>query len=273
MILILIFLILISSKPIISGYFGIFDDAYNSTMNVSKLIPWTIFDRINIAFANVDNNAHLINERSTDIPKIFKIIKLYKKARPDGKVFISLYYDRVERMMYAANHTKIFSESVIRYLKRYKIDGIDLDWETVFINKYRDNLITLLKSCYGKIRITHTIWPYVHTPETVGLLANVVDQINIMSYGFSGNTIEALIKQYNNSGFPYEKLVLGMDTELEFETKETISDKLKLIKKYNLAGIFVWRLDNDDINNDVPTFKTTQMLHDVLQNTSQKTRL
>lgn len=262
--LLFLFNLISSHKPLISAYFGVFDDAYNSTMKISEVIPWKMFDRLIISFTNLDQYGNLTNENLNDIPRIKYVISLYKKFRPDGELFVSLYDDRHERFLYAANHSIIFSESVSRYLKRYNLNGLDLDWETYSINSYSHDLVALLKSCYGKRKITHAIWPYVHDPKTVGLLANVVDQINIMSYGFSVSTIEYLIKQYNESGFPYHKMVLGMETESQSETKEIIIGKIELIKKYNLAGIFIWRLDNDDIVSGRPTFKTTKMLYESL---------
>ena len=124
--------------------------------------------------------------------------------------------------------------------------------------------MNLSKSCYGKHKVTHAVWPYVHNPETVGLLKNIINQINIMSYGLSIPRIESLINIYNKFGFPYEKMIIGMETESKLENVNTITGKLELVRKYNLSGIFVWRLDND------PDFKTTKMLYNVMRNMEMK---
>lgn len=136
-----------------------------------------------------------------------------------------------------------------------------MDWESWSINTYAHHLVNLSKSCFGKDKhkLTHAIWPNVHDPKTIGLLKNITDQINIMSYGMSILSIEYLINSYNESGFPYEKMVLGIETETQGETKNTIIGKLELVRKYNLFGIFIWRLDND------PEFKTTKILLDVMR--------
>lgn len=271
MLLIILFLNFVYSKHSVSAYFAIFDEAYNSTMNVSNQIPWKMFDRIMISFAILDKEGNLTNPLTTDHNKILHIMSLYKKAKPNGEIFITLFGDNTdEYYIYAANHSKKFSESVLKYLKKYNFNGIDLDWETISINRYSDTLVTLIKSCKeifkNKYKITHAIWPYVHDPKTVGLLADMVDEINIMSYGFSAVTTEYLIKQYNASGFPYEKMVLGIETEIGIDTKDIIFDKINLINKYNLSGIFEWRLDNDDITNGKPSFKTTKILYNMLNN-------
>jgi GH18 family chitinase len=241
----------------ITAYFGVFDDSYNLAMKDN--IPWKMFDRLIIGFANLDNNSHIINENPNDHQRILNVSYLYKKARPDGELFISMYDDRYDRFLYAANNTDIFSKSVAQYLDKYKMNGMDLDWETVLINVYSNELVKLLKSCYGKLKITHAIWPDVHDPKTVGLLANIVDEINIMSYEMGIPALEKLINSYNKSGFPYEKMVLGMETESQKENKNTIVGKLELVQKYKLAGMFVWRLDND------PGFKTVKMLYENLK--------
>jgi GH18 family chitinase len=238
----------------INTYFGVFDESYNLTMKNSELIPWFKFNRLMVSFANMDQYGNITNENPDDEVRIKKVISLYRKSNPQGEVFVSLYDERYERSLYAANNSDNYFRSVVKYIKKYKLDGLDLDWETVLINRYSNELVTLLKVCHDQIKISHAIWPYVHDPKTVGLLANVVDQINIMSYSLSVSIVEYLINSYNQSGFPYEKMVLGIESETQDETQETINGKIGLVSKYNLAGIFLWRLDND------PEFKTVKMI-------------
>lgn len=262
MLFLLLLLNLVTSFKV-NAYFAVFDEAYNSTMKVSSLIPWKMFDRLIISFANLDEYGNLTNLNLDDIPRIKNVVSLYKKARPNGELFVSLYDEGSEKMLYASQHSEIFSESVRKYLRKFKLNGLDLDWETIGINSYFNELTNLSKAVRGKL--THAIWPGVHDNNTVGRLANIVDQINIMSYEMSIPALENLIKQYNSSGFPYQKMILGMETESQKENKNTILGKLELVKKYNLAGIYVWRLDNDDIVSGVPSFKTTKMLYDALR--------
>jgi len=294
MLLFFLFLSFINTKKIhVSAYFAIFDEHYNETMNVSDKIPWRMFDRIIVSCTNVNTNGQLANDKIIDYPKMQKIISLYKKERlegfadpqgstkafernslfsngevrnslfSNGEVFVSMYDEREERVLHAAENPDVFSKSVDRYLKKYKLDGLDLDWETVSINTYASHLVNLSKSCFGKHKITHAVWPDIHHPKTISLLENITDQINIMSYGLSIPSIESLINSYNKYGFPYEKMVLGMETESQNENKNTIIGKLELVRKYNLSGIFIWRLDND------PDFKTTKILLDVMRNNKE----
>ena len=266
-----------NNKFVVASYFGIFDDAYDDTMTINTTIPWNMFDRIYIPFVTIDKYGNLTNIHNIDHHKIKTVITMYRKVRPDGQVFVTTVYgwDMDDRYVYAANHPLKFSLSALKYFEKYNIDGVDLDWETFEINYYSKELVTLIKTCktvFGnKYKITHTIWPYTHSPETVGLLANIVDEVNIMSYSIDIMNLEFLINQYHKCGFPYQKMILGIETESGTETKDIINGKINLVNKYNLSGVYVWRLDNDDrpiINNTASgpsTFKTTKILYNILQ--------
>jgi hypothetical protein len=258
---------LLNAKPTITAYFGIFDDAYNITISHPQYIPWKLFDKIIVSFTILKDGI-MVNERDTDDTNIRHIFSLYKQAKPNGSISISLYGEHDGPFVNASDHPIIFANSVLNYLKKYNLNGFDLDWETFAINAYPNELVRLLGSCHKVFRnsylLSHAIWPGVHYPNTIGLIANITHEINIMTYGLGANYIEALINQYNESGYPYEKMVLGIETERGTETKDTIRDKLDLVNKYGLKGLFIWRLDNDGIYENEPRFSTTQMLYEVM---------
>jgi Glycosyl hydrolases family 18 len=271
----LLLFVFVNGKPMTNAYFAFFDESYNTTMNVSKSIPWKMFDRIMVSFTMITEQGNMTNGHPSDHEKILHIMSLYKKARPNGEVFVSIYGDAVDDRFVNASKSDIFAESVMKYLMRYGMDGLDIDWETIGINFYAKDLVNLIKSCKrvfkNKYKISHAIWPDVHYPETVGMLRGLVNEINIMSYGMGIPKVEYLINRYNESGFPYEDIIVGMETESTNENYNTIIGKLELIKKYNLKGLYLYRLDNDDIPIDLdgkqigpPTFKTTKMLWDAL---------
>ena len=189
-------------------------------MKVNQTIPWKLFDRIYIALVIIDENGNLTNSDPTDHYKILEVVSMYKKARPDGQVFVMSTFGGFmdDRYLYAADHPIVFAQSALRYFNKYDIDGLDIDWETIKINDYAPKLVTLIATCkklFGsKYKITHTIWPNVHEAKTVGLLANIVDEVNIMSYATNVGIeqIEILIDQYHGAGFPYNKMILGIET-------------------------------------------------------------
>jgi GH18 family chitinase len=166
------------------------------------------------------------------------------------------------RYLLAAKYPNKFAHSVLTYLEKYNLDGYDIDWETGHINEYVDELVNILKACknlFGnKYKLTHTVWPGIHSDVTVGKVIPYLDYINIMSYGNFGLALEPLITNYNKVGVPYAKIILGVTSELDFDNNKTIAAKIDVIKKYDLGGIFLWRIDTDyfGINNTkTPSFK------------------
>lgn len=272
-----------SFDPWGSAYVANFDQAYVSTMNVSDRIPWGMFRRIIISFATLNQSGHIYNERPTDHARILHIMSLYRRARPDGQVFISLFGTVNVPYVEAAGNPTTFVQSVMSYLKRYNMTGLDLDWETQVIDAYSDQLVALLKACHqafqGRYLLTHAIWPNIHSPQTVAKLHAVLDEINIMSYYMSVEAVKQLVTEYYQHGFPYHQMVIGMETESGLESREIIAGKLALVQQLGLAGYFEWRLDNDGIpvaingtNAGPPTFKTTKTIYDVLMNWRQPLR-
>jgi len=194
--------------------------------------------------------------------RIRHITSLYKKARPDGEVFVSLlgYGGMVDDLFIkAAKRPDMFAESVARYLKKFNLDGVDIDWESPQINQYAPELITLLKAISKISKVTHAVVPGLALPEIIGKLRDLVDSINIMSYQTSTDSIEYVMNEYNASGLPYHKMAIGIDTESRFETMDTVRSKLELAHKYN-ATVFEYRFDNDI----PPFFNTTTMIDKVL---------
>lgn len=263
-------------KPIVGAYFGIFDDAYTETIKNGSSIPWSMFDRIYIPFVTIDEYGNLTNGHPYDHDRIINVVKSYKQMRPDGQVFVTTAYSTIidERYIYAANHSVYFVKSAIKYFELYGVDGIDFDWETANINEYVEYLNTLLSTCIkifdGKYLVSTEIMPYYHYPETVGSLANMTDSINLMTYGYDSTSIEPMINNYYFHGYPYEKMMLGIESEVGSDAFEIISNKINLMYKYNLKGIFMWRLDNDsrNIKDGMPygpsTFKTADMIKKAL---------
>lgn len=265
-----------TNKQIMGSYFGIFDDSYNETIKVRTQIPWTYFDRIYIAFATLDEYGNLTDTDLYSEDKIYNITNWYRKAVPHGKIFISSNYGDIIDQWYlvASKNPDNFARSVLSYLIKYNLDGYDMDWESPFINDYSQQLISLLTACkkqFGnKYFLTHTVLPDVHSPQLIGNLSNIVDGINIMSYGYYGISLETLINDYHEKGFPYEKMLIGVDSEDGIDNEVSIQNKTNIIRKYNLGGIYLWRLDNDSrYNNHIlgpPTFYTANLTYNIFNN-------
>lgn len=275
--LILLFLVLFVAssrqtyQPIRAAYVGIFDDNYEKMMEIYREIPWETFDRIYIAFSTLDQYGNMTDLTSNSKYQIKNITRLYRNANPNGEIFISSNYDgnMDGRYVVASEHPHQFATSVLKYLEQYQLDGYDMDWETGSINYYADKLILLLKSCKNifnnKYKLTHTIFPSVHNETTVGAISNIVDGINIMCYAGWGNDLVNLIEAYHRNFFPYDKMFLGVESESGVDTYYTLKEKIGIICKYQLGGIYSWRLDNDYIaSNEGLSFRMAKWIGELV---------
>lgn len=278
--------------PIIAAYFLIFDEGYDQTMTVPDSIPWNKINRLYIAFATVNDG--VLTEATTDGTsaeeaevKIRKVADLCRNGNPDAEIFISSNFGDQsidDKYLEAARNPQRFADSVLDFLRKYNIDGYDMDWETYRINDYADDLHTLLSACnstlkqtgpnpHGKpYKVSHTIWPGVHTPETVAGLKDCVDNINLMTYGAgSGDDLRSYAESYYDAGFPYEKMIGGAESELGYaenggpDTQDSIQQKCNFAKEMNLAGMYSWRLDNDMRDGgSPPTFQVANWIYEAM---------
>jgi GH18 family chitinase len=281
---------------IIAAYFFLFDDGYTETMKVADDIPWQKINRLYIAFASVKDGVlsdKAIDEREDSAEdRIRNVVSLCRNANPNAEIFISSDFGDQsvdDEYIAAARDPDRFAQSVLQYLKKYDLDGYDMDWESRRINDYSQELTALLCSCFdtlkqagqnphgGEYKLSHTIWPGVHEPQTVGSLKDCVDNINLMTYG-PGDAYD--LKQYADSyyeaGFPREKMIGGAESEFGYpengghDTVDSIEEKCAYVRANDMAGMFSWRLDNDMRTIDgiseggPPTFQVAGWLYDAL---------
>jgi GH18 family chitinase len=269
-----------TSGKVIAAYFYLYpdpdDDTYPLVMSAKDRIPWKQVNRIYIGFATVNNgiltdlpaadSADDAARRAETQDRIRNVVALCREANPEAEIFIvSNFGDELDpEYLAAAEDPQKFADSVIAYLKEYDLDGYDMDWESRQIDDYAPQLTSLLSACHERFAgegnspggrrflLTHTVWPGVESADTVSGLRDSVDQINIMSYG-PGDTydLSTYASAYNNAGFPYEKMIGGIESESGYgesgghDTQESITAKCSFVKVNHLAGLFEWRMDND----------------------------
>lgn len=283
-------------RPIIAAYFLVLDDAYPAAMSVSDQIPWKKVNRVYIAFATLmdgvladypaGSSPEDIAAREENGRKIQNVVSLVRKNNPDAEIFISSNFgeDTMDpEYLLAAQDPQKFADSVLAYLKEYDLDGYDMDWESHRINDYAPQLTSLLSTVHTTFAaagdnphgrpylVTHTVWPGVESAETVAGLKDRVDQLNLMTYGAGDNyDLRTYADSYYQAGFPYEKMVGGVESEAGYtdgvpDTQDSVAAKCAYAKEKNLAGLFEWRMDNDmRPEGGVPTFEVTGWMSDCL---------
>ena len=161
---------------------------------------------INYAFANIkEGKVVLGNEK--DVDDLVKLNAL-KKINPDLKILISVggwsWSKNFSDAVLTKNSRYIFANSAIDFMLKYKIDGIDLDWEypglrgdnNTFREVDKDNFTAILKLLRKKMdSLDSKEHGYLLTIAT-GAFQNYLDHtnmkevqkyldfINIMTYDF-----------------------------------------------------------------------------------------
>jgi GH18 family chitinase len=290
-----------SGGRVIAAYWYLYpdpnDDTYPFVMSAKERIPWTKINRLYIGFATVKegeltdlptgNSAEESARRAEMQRRIREIVSLCRQNNPDMEIFIVSNFDEREldpEYLLAAEDPQKFADSVADYLEEYDLDGYDMDWESGRIDDYAPQLTLLLSTCHATFAsagntprgrpwlLTHTVWPGVESPETVAGLRDSVDQLNLMTYGTGDKyDLVSYADAYNEAGFPYEKMIGGLESEAGYidnegpDTQESVAAKCDYVKARDLAGLFVWRIDNDmRPDNGPPTCQVTGWMHDCL---------
>ncbi|QEC79890.1 glycoside hydrolase family 18 protein [Mucilaginibacter ginsenosidivorax] len=107
----------------VGGYKGITD---MSMVNPEKLT------HINYAFVNVRNNRAWLTHEKTDTVN-FRNLLLLKNKNPDLKILISVggwtWSKNFSDAALTDTSRKAFAASAVNIIRKYKLDGVDIDWE------------------------------------------------------------------------------------------------------------------------------------------------
>lgn len=218
---------------------------------------------IYLSFARIDNNFRISNydvripgvpdtvSSKTIMDGTWEEVKRLQKKFPDLKIIIAVGGWGAEGFSDMASTEvtrEIFVDSVVEYIEKYDLDGVDLDWEypvdggggTIKSRKEdKENFTELIKLLRQKLgndkeisfcaNVSGWFLDVIEWEEVLPL----VDSVNVMGYDYHGpwsqNTAhhsnlyinpedpvthwglstDAAIKRFINAGIPSEKLVLG----------------------------------------------------------------
>lgn len=199
------------------------------------------------------------------------LIAATRAKNPRAQMFIVSGYD-ADGDMYkkAARHPRYFADSVVAFIRAYKLDGYDCDWENGIVagkmnalaRAVHEALASAGKADGKSYLFTMAVWP---SPAGRGYdlpaLNKLVDQFGIMSYG-EGDDLRSDAGEYASGGIAVAKLIGGIDTEIDYPTgvdtlgpKGTIAKKTAYARANALAGMMAWRLDNDYDVKAKPTYR------------------
>lgn len=117
------------NKPphVIIGYVA----GYDGLVNINAIKPQQL-THLNYAFANIKNNRINLKSAETDTVNLKNLSKL-KKKNPDLKILISIggwsYSNNFSDMALSDTSRRGFARSAVAFAEKYKLDGVDIDWE------------------------------------------------------------------------------------------------------------------------------------------------
>lgn len=229
-----------SEEHKIVGY--VFGDLMEKAKNPVQAEKLT---HLNFAFAKIENGK--ISITNEDDPKHFKTLNKLKSINPSLKLLISVggWTNTASFPSIASSDSTRtrFANSTLQFLKKYKLDGIDLDWEahknngsTPFFPEYKENFTLLLAKIRQKLdsfsaKTNNHYLLTVATPPNPTYLKNVeIDQIaeiadfvNIMCYDFHDD--------WNTSTCHHTNLLISLA-----EPKNQKQSTALVIKNYIEAG-------------------------------------
>lgn len=139
-------------KKVVIGYVG----GYNGLADLSHIQPKKL-THINYAFVNVKDNRAFLQREATDTVNLNNLNKL-KEQNPDLKILISIggwsWSENFSDAALSDTARKSFATSAVAIIEKYKIDGIDIDWEypgisgeegNVYRNEDKQNFTLMLK--------------------------------------------------------------------------------------------------------------------------------
>ncbi|WP_218150309.1 glycosyl hydrolase family 18 protein [Chitinophaga arvensicola] len=192
------------AKPVVIGYVG----GFRGLVNTDKIAARKL-THINYAFVNVQHNRAVLTNEKTDTINLRKINEL-KAINPDLKILISIggwaWSENFSDAVLTDTARKGFAASAVEIIRKYKLDGVDIDWEyparpgeegnvyrpedkqnfTLMFAELRKELDKLQKETRQPKLLTTAVGGFEGFLETseMGKAAKYLDFVNLMTYDF-----------------------------------------------------------------------------------------
>ncbi len=216
----------VRSKPAVIGYVG----GFHGLLDVEN-IEANKLTHINYAFVDVKNGQAFLTNEKTDSTN-FRKLNLLKEKNPDLKILISIggwaWSENFSDAVLTDSSRKVFAKSSVDIIKKYNLDGVDIDWEypalpgeegnvyrpedkqnfTLMFEEIRKELDVLQKET-GKSKMLTTAvagWVEFLDATEMGKAQQYLDFVNLMTYDlFQGDTVVHHAPIYTTDIYKTEK--------------------------------------------------------------------
>ncbi len=244
-------------KPVIAVY-----PWWKHDQQTMEKLPWDRFTHLAIFAAHPTDSAQL---NSSNIDSF--ITELTEAAHNKGKqVILSIggAGEASKAFLKVSSHPSLkitFAENIADYVKKYELDGVDIDWEYWTYQSElgkggndpveSKNLVSLLadlrKALPENTLLTADIFAGSWVgPQYLPEIQDYVDYVNLMAYDFTGEWPESPIGHHSdfetfkkaindslNSGFRPDKLLIGLPAY----GKEFVDGKTRQVRDVAYADI------------------------------------
>ncbi|WP_221393843.1 glycoside hydrolase family 18 protein [Dyadobacter sp. NIV53] len=213
-------------KPVVIGYVGGFHGLLETDKIEAKKLT-----HINYAFVDVKNGKAFLTNEKTDSTN-FRNLKLLKEKNPDLKLLISIggwaWSENFSDAVLTESSRKIFAVSSVDIIRKYELDGVDIDWEypgmageegnvfrpedkqnfTLMFEAIRKELDVLHKETGKKKLLTTAVAGFKSFLDVteMGKAQQYLDYVNLMTYDlFQGDTVVHHASLYATDKYKTEK--------------------------------------------------------------------
>lgn len=230
-----------------------------------ETLPYDKLTHIIFSFTEVIENEMRFPEDSLGI--MLKMLVDQRKKHPHLKVMVACGgwagSGGFSEMARSPENRKKFVESVVRFLKKYKLNGLDIDWEypglpgmgNPYIPEDKQNFTALmceLREGLNKISKKMVLtfagagWEEAYNHIELDKVMKCLTYINVMSYDLAGGTDPytshhtnlGLVKMEDIAGMPAaRKMIEEGDSTKPFSTEKIVSYLIK--KRVNPSQIVI----------------------------------
>jgi len=199
------------APKVIIGYVSGFRGLINTGQIAAKKLT-----HINYAFVDIKNNRAWLHREATDTINFRRLIML-KQQNPSLKVLISIggwtWSGHFSDAVLTDTARRAFAASAVDIIKKYNMDGIDIDWEypgrpgytgniyrpedkqnyTLLFRDIRRQMDTLARQTGKKYLLTTAGGGFKNylANTDMGSARQYLDYVNLMTYDYSGGKIAA----------------------------------------------------------------------------------
>jgi chitinase len=197
------------SSKVIIGYVGGFRGLVKTELIQAKKLT-----HINYAFVDIKNNRAWLHSEATDTLN-FRYLNLLKRDNPSLKILISIggwtWSGKFSDAVLTDTSRRLFVNSAIAIIKKFNLDGIDIDWEypgqpgydgnvyrpadkvnyTLLFKELRRQTDSLGQHTGKKYLLTTAVGAFKGYLDFTNMreVQQYLDFINLMTYDYSGGKI------------------------------------------------------------------------------------